>query len=75
MNCTDFTGLASGGGFRDLTVSMTFKHRAVVVEIADWLLDVADWVGAAVVKQLLESGCALVWGGGIKDKADCDEER
>lgn len=36
LNWTDFTGLAGGCTARDFTVSMTFRHLATVVEIADW---------------------------------------
>lgn len=35
LNCTDLAGLAGGCTARDLTVSMTFKHRATVVEMAE----------------------------------------
>lgn len=36
LNWTDFTGLADGCVLKDFTVSITFKHRATVVEIAVW---------------------------------------
>lgn len=36
LNWTDLAGLAGGCTARDFTVSMTFKHRATVVEMADW---------------------------------------
>lgn len=62
LNWTDFTGLAGGCTARDLTVSMTFKHLATVVEIADWsllvILDVADVEGGvamAAVEELEDS--------------------
>lgn len=35
LNWTDLAGLAGGCTARDFTVSMTFKHRATVVEMAD----------------------------------------
>lgn len=38
LNWTDLTGLAGGCTARDFTVSMTFRHLATVVEMADWLL-------------------------------------
>lgn len=36
LNWTDLTGLAGGCTARDFTVSMTFRHLATVVEMADW---------------------------------------
>lgn len=35
LNWTVLTGLASGCTARDFTVSMTFRHLATVVEMAD----------------------------------------
>ena len=56
LNWTDLTGLADGCPARDFTVSMTFRHLATVVEMADWSslegFDVAgvDGITEAVVK-------------------------
>lgn len=39
LNCTDLAGLADGCTVRDLTVSMTWRQRATVLEMpeSDWL--------------------------------------
>lgn len=81
LNWTDLTGLAGGCTARDLTVSMTFRHLATVVEMDDWSLlaglDVAGTddggicVTTAVVKGcggLEESGDGAVGGWPIKGK-------
>lgn len=60
LNWTDLTGLAGGCTARDLTVSITFKHLATVVEMADWsllvILDVADVDEGGVTMAVVE-GC------------------
>lgn len=52
LNWTVLTGLAGGCAARDLTVSMTFRHLATVVEMVAWSLlvglDVAGVVDGGV---------------------------
>ena len=88
LNWTVLTVLAGGCTARDLTVSMTCRHLATVVEMVDLSLLVGldvvsiDGVAAAVVKGLpeLTSGAAEAWP--IKGrtaaaavKGDCPGER
>lgn len=44
LNWTDFAGLAVGCVLRDLTVSITFRQRATVVDM-DWTAAVSAVVG------------------------------
>lgn len=60
LNWTDLTGLAGICADSDFTVSMTFKHRATVVEMADWSLsgglEVAGKDDGSIIEELLK-GC------------------
>ena len=70
LNWTDLTGLVGGCTARDLTVSMTFRHLATVVEMEDCSvlagLDAAGVDGGVCVNVAGVKGCR-----GLEES--CDE--